>query len=203
MITVMILFAGFLLTAFVQRLELANQLDSLLAEGILQYRTPELDSFFILISDIGSIKTILPAAILLAAVFLYKRNLYVPVLLIANVFLVRWLNHFIKGLFGRERPQFEQVVSAGYYSFPSGHSMNSAAFYGFVCFLLVVLLKAQKSLKSVIWITGIVLVSFIGLSRIYLGVHYPVDVIGGFCLGGALMLLFIKAFYYFDKNRNF
>ncbi|MEQ9764182.1 phosphatase PAP2 family protein [Streptococcus sp. ZJ151] len=102
-----------------------------------------------------------------------------------------------KYLYGRQRPGIEHLVFANGFSFPSGHSMGSMMIYGFI------LIIAHQRLKS----TGLrvltetlisLLIALIGLSRIYVGVHYPTDVLGGFILGFAC-LNFIFPFY--DQKR--
>lgn len=104
------------------------------------------------------------------------------------------LNHVIKEIIGRVRPdQIEHLVVQGGYSFPSGHSMSSMVLFGSLIFLLF---RSVRS-NSLKWLLSILLGFFpllIGLSRIYLGVHYPSDVLGGFSLGFA-WLCFSIAIY--------
>ncbi len=74
------------------------------------------------------------------------------------------------------------------YSFPSGHSMMSMAFYGMLIFLIFKYVK-NTILKWTLIVILTILLSTIGITRIYLGVHYPSDVIGGFVV--SLTYLFI------------
>ena len=104
------------------------------------------------------------------------------------------INGAVKHLYQRVRPEdIEHLIEQGGYAFPSGHAMGSVIVYGGIIFLAIRLLKST----SVKWAIGIVLgilILFIGLSRIYLGVHYPSDVIGGFSLGFAWLALSISVF---------
>ena len=75
------------------------------------------------------------------------------------------------------------------YSFPSGHSMISAAFYGFLIYLIYKKVKNKKLKITLIIVLSILIVS-IGISRIYLGVHYTSDVLGGFLLSISYLILY-------------
>lgn len=97
------------------------------------------------------------------------------------------LNSLLKSFYGRERPSINEAIDAIGYSFPSGHSMGSITFYGFVIFLII--RGHQKEwLKWTLSILLAVLVLLIGVSRVYLGAHYPSDVAAGF-IGGMIWLL--------------
>lgn len=111
-----------------------------------------------------------------------------------NLALVFLLNFVLKLVFARERPIDINIITESGYSFPSGHSMVSAGMYGFLAYNLW---KSKiKNGCKVIGFIGLVILTFlIGLSRIYLGVHYTSDVIGGFVLGIAYLVLFIQIVY--------
>jgi undecaprenyl-diphosphatase len=107
------------------------------------------------------------------------------------------VSHFLKIFFSRPRPD---IVSHGTnvltYSFPSGHSMLSAVVYLTLGALLTELVT-RKRLKSYFLLVGLFLSFVVGLSRIYLGVHYPSDVIAGWCAGlcWAALFTFIARVY--------
>jgi undecaprenyl-diphosphatase len=114
----------------------------------------------------------------------------------ANLLGVRFLNTILKSIYTRERPELEQILAANYYSFPSGHSMNSFAFYSLMAVLLSSMVH-NKICKIAIFLSAFAVIILIGLSRIYLGVHFPLDVLAGFVAGAAwvaLLLGVVKAF---------
>nr|MDH3163710.1 phosphatase PAP2 family protein [Bacillus licheniformis] len=107
-------------------------------------------------------------------------------------FVERTANEALKGWIARERPAINPLVHERSYSFPSGHSMNAASMYPFIAFLLLLCIPFfQKHSRAVYVWTGL-LVGLIGISRMYLGVHYMTDVISGFSLGLALFFIFKK-----------
>lgn len=90
------------------------------------------------------------------------------------------LNSTLKMIFARERPEpFFGILRPESYSFPSGHALFSFCFYGVVAAVITARIR-QTSKRIAVWVTASVLVLLIGLSRIYLGVHYPSDVVAGY-----------------------
>ena len=84
-----------------------------------------------------------------------------------------------------------RIIDESGYSFPSGHSIVSMAFYGFLIYLIYKNIQ-NKYLKWILCIILSILIILIGISRIYLGVHYASDVIGGFCFSIGYLVIFTK-----------
>jgi undecaprenyl-diphosphatase len=94
----------------------------------------------------------------------------------------------LKSLISRPRPDFVahlDLVSSS--SFPSGHSTLAPVFYLTLC-AIVAAGEPQRSVRVVMMVTALLLVAVIGVSRVYLGVHWPTDVLAGWSLGGAIAL---------------
>jgi undecaprenyl-diphosphatase len=104
-------------------------------------------------------------------------------------------NLWLKGMFARERP-LGSIVVGGHesYSFPSGHAMMALLLYGFLAILLWRAYSARRA-RARIGMGTIMLVTLIGISRIYLGVHYPSDVLGGYVMGGTWLCLCLAGRY--------
>jgi len=137
--------------------------------------------------------------------FLLKNNRYKIAMLI-NLVSSILLNQGLKHIFMRERPKELFLIEETGFSFPSGHSSIAIAFYGFLIY--IVWKKFQNKKLKYIFITILSsLILLIGISRIYLGVHYFTDVIGGYFITLAHLILFItilekKSFFKeFDNNK--
>lgn len=98
-------------------------------------------------------------------------------------------NSFIKHLVQRPRPTVDRLVAASSYSFPSGHAITAMLLWGSLIVLLGWSLRQRKDWHWIITLLLSAWIVIIGLSRIYVGVHYPTDVIAGWSLGFVLLTL--------------
>ena len=101
------------------------------------------------------------------------------------------LNVCLKLIFMRERPLNLMIISESGYSFPSGHAMGALGFYGFIIYLINYYDFKGKKLLSILLS---ILIILIGLSRIYLGVHYASDVIAGYIISLAYLIIYTSLF---------
>src|SRR5699024_12759583 len=108
----------------------------------------------------------------------------------------------LKAIFESPRPALEHLVAVSSDSVASGHSMHSVAFFGFRAYLLHLKLKDNGKPSRLIWVWAAFLIGLIGLSRIYLGVHFPMDVIGGFLAGYAWLLFNVFLYTYVPRNES-
>ncbi len=143
------------------------------------------------ISFLGSAKALIAITIILLLLLKNKRNSKYITINLTFVFL---MNRLIKYIVKRPRPQELALVIENGYSFPSAHSMVSFAFYGFIIYLIM---RSNVGKKNKIVITALLslIVVLIGISRVYLGVHYATDVLGGFLIGLIYLVIFIKFVY--------
>ncbi|WP_243385125.1 phosphatase PAP2 family protein [Bacillus kexueae] len=188
-----ILFISFFALALCIQHPSVQHFDEQVVLLVEEWRTPLLTTWMIFFTYVGSIKVMGPITMLLAFIFLLNRKLIEIVFLFMTFFSVRLVNTFLKLLFERERPSFDRVMESGGFSFPSGHAMNSIAVFGFILILLLQITK-NKIVKVLITFMVVILVLFIGLSRVYVGVHYPTDILAGFFAGGSWLLILV-AFY--------
>ncbi|MFF2448166.1 phosphatase PAP2 family protein [Neobacillus sp. NPDC058068] len=110
------------------------------------------------------------------------------------------LNQILKHFFHRVRPNFHRLIEISGYSFPSGHAMNAFTVYAILSFLLWRHIPSRWG-RSVLIIFSVFMVLAIGVSRIYLGVHYPSDIIGGYLASGFWLTVAIWFFQFYQEKR--
>lgn len=125
--------------------------------------------------------------------FIVLKNKITGFLIAINLVIVTILNQLLKFVLQRPRPDDYRLIDESGYSFPSGHSMISMAFYGYLIYLIYKS-KFNKYVKIILITIFAFLILFIGISRIYLGVHYTSDVIAGILLSNSYLIVFIKLF---------
>lgn len=139
---------------------------------------------------LGTHTFLIPANLALVAWFLFIKkhrwySIKVPVVALSSLLLM----FSLKFIFHRDRPLSPLLEVAKGYSFPSGHALMSITFYGLLIFLVWQIEKSAL-LKWLLTILLVLLIISIGISRVYLRVHYASDVLAGFCVG--LMWLFLS-----------
>lgn len=124
--------------------------------------------------------------------FLLIKNKKIGLSIISDIVIITVLNQLLKRILQRPRPTEFRIVEETGYSFPSGHSMVSMAFYGYLIYLIYRYIKNKYVKWTLITILSI-LICLIGISRIYLGVHYTSDVLGGFLLSISYLVIYISS----------
>ena len=125
------------------------------------------------------------------ALLLLIKNKKIGLSIFSNIVIITILNQLLKRILRRPRPTEFRIVEETGYSFPSGHSITSMVFYGYLVYLTYKYIN-NKKIKIPLIIFLILLIPTIGFSRIYLGVHYASDVLCGFLLGIIYLILFIS-----------
>lgn len=126
------------------------------------------------------------------SLFILIRNRKIGISIFSNLVIVTVLNQLLKNILQRPRPTEYRIIEETGYSFPSGHSMVSMAFYGYLIYLIYKYVK-NKYIKWISIVLFSILICSIGVSRIYLGVHYTSDVLGGFCISISYLVIYISA----------
>ena len=136
----------------------------------------------------GAIFIIALTALLVIAI----KNKKMGLSIFTNLVIITVLNQSLKRILQRPRPTEYRIIQETGYSFPSGHSMISMAFYGYLIYLIYRYVK-NKYIKWISISLLSILICLIGISRIYLGVHYTSDVLGGFLISISYLVIYISA----------
>lgn len=163
-------------------------MDTVIYQWISSFYSSTMTSFMIVMSFLGSWKA--EVLICLICLVLWFRK---GVVISCLTGISALINHIIKLIVQRPRPDVLHLVAESGYSFPSGHAITSFVLYEMIAYFLW---NRHKGLACLIGTLPL----FIGISRIYVGVHYASDVIGGYLLGFVFLLL---AIIWLKNHKNF
>lgn len=184
----------YLITMIMLLLNKVSFFDEYIYKIIYGLRNNIWDFIFINITKIGNTTIIL----LVIIVLLLKINRKNQKILSFTVIITVITNQIIKYIIKRPRPNHIRLIKQGGYSFPSGHAMISIAVYGFLLYYVQTNCKNKKKKVFLIALLTI-LIFMIGCSRIYVGVHYPTDIIGGYFLSIYILKMVI---YFYQEHRK-
>ena len=171
------IFILFVFVTVIMVLDKKMIIDEAIYNFVFGFRCNFLDNYFTFITHFGD--TVFIVGFVSAFMLVYRRNegLFLAVSTVNAALLTLIFKH----IFLRARPSHLRLVEQGGYSFPSGHAMASICVYGYLLYLALKI--RNKALKYVIIGLLSLLIISIGISRIYVGVHYPTDVMAGYLLG--------------------
>lgn len=176
--------------------------DKKVTDFIISYRSPQLNKVFQFITELGDLYGYIILAALCGIGFYLKFKNWRYVLEMLFVMIIAGLSNLaLKQVINRARPDAAHLVAVETLSYPSGHAMGAIAFYGFLIYLFYNF-KMNTWLKTSIILIFSFLILAIGISRIYLGVHYPSDVVGGFIAGFIWIIFCIILFQVMDIFRR-
>ncbi len=191
---------GILLLAFIflwigVKIGELQDLDNVIYKGIKNWQSKELTQGFKVITNLGGTVGLFYIALVTIFILLlcHKRKLGIAIAL--NLIISSVVYMVLKSIIQRPRPPVEErLIEEIGYSFPSGHSTNSMAFYLLAICLIYQNIKNEK-LRNILCIILSIFPIMIGFSRVYLRVHYMSDMIAGFCLGIMCVILFMSFTY--------
>lgn len=166
---------------------------------IRYFANPTLDTIMLTITDIGfgtSYLVIVAVTLLLLAYLKRWRELGALGICLVGGGL---LSSLLKNVFKRARPDLLHIIQETGYSFPSGHALATMCFYGMVAFLIMRTIASWRGRLFALTVT-LILSVLIGISRIYLGVHYPTDVIAGYAAGSMWLVCCIALLLWWEKG---
>ncbi|HCJ10774.1 MAG TPA: phosphatidylglycerophosphatase [Clostridiales bacterium] len=193
----------------------ATDLDALVAGWLAGLRHPVVTAFMRTVTWLGSAAVLVPLGLLTAA-WVWgalptsaapprrqaRYGAWAVLIALSGAWL---LNSALKFVFQRARPGLPPLSEAAGYSFPSGHAMVTLAFFAVSSYVVAVTFSTARggrpTLPAVLAAAAAVVTLLVGLSRIYLGVHFPTDVAAGFAAGAAWALTVIAGFEWLRHGR--
>lgn len=175
--------------------------DTRIIRAVRSLASPRMDTFMKSVTFMNNVEFIAFAFIAVLIYFLFIKphrwySIKIPVVCVGSISL----NLFLKNYYDRPRPDIlNRMVEVRDFSFPSGHAMFSVCFYGLLIYIIWQQVKPKGLRNTLIILTGL-LILCIGISRIYLQVHYPSDVIGGYAAGLMWMLLSLGVIREMEKR---
>lgn len=174
-----------------------DSFDVAVLSWINAHASSALDAFFVIITQLGGVIVVTVVTLALVGYFIYKRDYLKSLLVAIGVGGATAIAFGLKALFERPRPDlWEWIVVETNFSFPSGHATASSALA-----LCLVIIMWQTKWRYLVIVLASVYVILVGLSRLYLGVHYPTDIIGGWLLSVALVALVTATLYSYKLHK--
>lgn len=193
-------FIGFTSVSLLISLETIQQFDDRVMLTVQAFEKEWLTWMMKILSTIGNTVPVIVISVCMMLI-LFKAFHMRQELILFTVVLVgsTGLNLGLKTIFQRARPEINQLVYEAGYSFPSGHSMAALSLYGIVAFLLWRHTPTRGRRTALILFT-ILMIILIGISRIYLGVHYPSDIIGAYFISGFWLSISIWKYQWYQER---
>ena len=181
----LILLIGFIVLTILLLTNNISSFDDFIYKYFFQMRNKFFDIFFIFFTRLGDIIPVTIITICLLMIF-NKEDRYI---LGSSMIITLLINQGLKYIIQRPRPPLEErLISQSGYSYPSGHSMMAMCLYGVLIYLINTKLK-NKKLKIILTIILSIIILLIGVSRIYVRVHYPSDVLGAYLLTILILII--------------
>ncbi|SDX47913.1 undecaprenyl-diphosphatase [Marininema mesophilum] len=170
-------------------------LDQLGISWSLNMESPTLTAIMKGVTELGSVKWLLTGTVIVVLILLIRRQVQYAVVVAMGMLGTSGMNTLLKNAYERSRPE-NSLIDADGYSFPSGHSMGAISFFSLLLYLAW---KSRLSYPVKVILTGawLLLILLIGWSRVYLGAHYPTDVVAGYAAGATIILqcILVKEIY--------
>lgn len=159
---------------------------------VTKLRNPFLTSVMKLVTKLSNTSVIISLSMIFIIYFYYIiKKKKISFLIVVNLVFIVFLNQILKLIFKRDRPIGFRIIEMSGYSFPSGHAMVSMAFYGLFIYIIHHFVK-NKKLKTILITLNVIIIILIGISRVYLGVHYLSDVVTGYSISIIYLLILTK-----------
>ena len=161
-------------------------LDSVIYNFISKYISNDLT---LIVKNLTHFASVFMVALITILIFIFNKNKKYGLFLTLDLVLITIFQYILKFTFLRVRPIDINLIEETGYSFPSGHSLTAFAFYGLIIYLIQTSNLTKRSKKIYIILFSIIIL-VVGVSRVYLGVHFFTDVVGAFSFSLAFLIIY-------------
>ncbi|MDX5347144.1 MAG: phosphatase PAP2 family protein [Hymenobacteraceae bacterium] len=177
-------------------------IDRQFTQFLYSSRHPGLSQFFYGLTQLGTREAIFALGVFSTLILLFQRKFLAVLCFWATMGGIGLTIIYGKQYFLRARPEDVGFYAEVSFSFPSGHATTAMALFGFLTYFIIRYSKTWSS-KVFLFIVCLILILLVGFSRIYLGVHYLSDVLAGFLVGGAWLIMGISVLEYLTEHPPF
>lgn len=195
----LILMGLFVFVAAAIHLHTITSFDEVIIAFVQGSEVPWLTATMKAFTTIGSTGIVALISFASLAILLWKRHRAQAVLLVAVIGGTGILNQVLKFIFKRERPEFHRLIDIGGYSFPSGHTMMAFSLYTIIAYIVWRNLRTSWGRAAIITAAAL-MIMMIAVSRIYLGVHFPSDIVGGILASAVWVIASIAVYQRFQRK---
>ena len=182
--------------------ESIEQFDTSIISAVQALEATWLTVVYKVFTWIGSAYVVIPVTLIAFLLLYFKHQQRGLAILFAAVIIATVSsNELLKRYFKRDRPELHRIIDAGGLSFPSGHTMMALSLYAIIAYTVWRSIKSLKlRILLISWVTFMIFM--IASSRIYLGVHYPSDILGGLAASTFIVTLFISIYKFFEHKKR-
>lgn len=196
-----LLMCGFTVIATLLVMGKISTLDNYVYKAISKCINPTMTSIVKKITKLANPITIVISILIVCYILgIKQKDKKNAIAFVINIGVISILNFVLKNIFARTRPEDINLITETGYSFPSGHSSLSMAFYGYLIYVINTKC-ASKPLKVVSSIFFSIVILLVGLSRIYLGVHFASDVLAAFMLSLSYLIIYVDILEKMSKKN--
>lgn len=181
----------FIILTILVKLNMLVKIDNYIYNLVTIFSNKSWDRIFYIITFLGSTIFIIIGTILLVMYFLYHKKKKEATILSIAIIIEALINNMVKLIIRRERPNVLALVTEKSFSYPSGHTMAAFTLCGILLYFTLQS-NLKKQYKIMLGIFLIILPILVGISRIYLGVHFASDILGGIILSGIIILILVE-----------
>lgn len=197
-IVAILLFVFGILIGILTKFSLLTKIDLYFYNILMTFKCEYITNIFKIITVLGNTKFIIFLNIIIILYFIiFKERKFL--IITFNSILSPLINNILKIIFRRERPDLSlRLINETNYSFPSGHAMISMFFY---FTLIIIINRSSLKYKKLLNLIFMLIILLIGMSRIYLGVHYLSDILGGYLIALSIILFLDEGGLYESINN--